>query len=239
MQWSLILLIIVAVIWLGTQVLRTILGKYYRNQLVMCVQRGDLKGFDEVVGKKAVRMVVPPYNVYYMRLNLNLMMENEAEIDHDFDTLRNMTVSKALHRDVVLKAYYYYVKKKDGVRSKELIEEIRTFDEEKFGESIKECNILYDIYILKKSNHIQELLEGIEELPLMQRAANEYLVSMQYENMNKPEQAKEHENMSTFYIKEALKEEQEPDEEEEDYEEEYDEESEEDLDNEKDENGDA
>lgn len=220
MQGSLVAVVIIAVVWLGTHLVRTILGKYYKAQLVMCVQRGDLEGFDQIVQKKAVQLVVPPYNVYYMRLNLNLMKENEAEVDHDFDTLRNMPVSKALHIDVVQKAYYYYVKRKDGMRSKELIEEIRTFDGEKFADTIKECNILYDIYILKKSNHIQELMDGIEELPLMQRAANEYLVSLQYENQNKPELAKEHENMSTFYLKEALKEEQGLNEEDEDEDEE-------------------
>lgn len=208
-----ILMIVLTIILIALYVMRSVLGKYYRNKLVGYVQECDLEKYNACADKKPVQLLVPPFNIHYMRLNLYMMLENREGIDEEFDFLLGMKTGKAMHQDVAVKAYNYYVKLRDAKRAKPLVEEIRTFADEK---TVYECDLLYDVYILKKSNHIDELLEGIEELPLAQRAINEYLVSLQYENRNQPALAKEHEDLSTSYLQQALEAAQQEEEDEED-----------------------
>lgn len=198
-----IVMIVLTVIIISLYVIRAVLGTYYRNRLVICVSQCNLDAYDKLAAKKAVRLLVPPFNLHYMRLNLYMMQKNEQKIDEEFDILLEMKTGKLMRQEIVLKAFYYYVKLKSGKRCQPLLEELHTFANE---DTKKECDILYDIYVLKKSNHIGELLENIEELPLEQRAINEYLVSLQYLNQNKPDLAKEHEERSTAYLEESLKE---------------------------------
>ena len=77
----------------------------------------------------------------------------------------------SMRRDAVLKAFYYYVKRRDGGRTRKLIAEIRGFQDAEA--TIRECEMLFDIYILGRSNHIEELLKDLDTLPPQQRAVHE------------------------------------------------------------------
>lgn len=192
---------VLTVILLSLYVLRAVLGSYYRNRLAACVQGCDPEAYEAIAQKKLAGLLVPPFNLHYMRLNLYMMLEKEKETDQEFEFLLAMSTGKAMRREVVRKAYYYYVKRRDGKRCRLLLDELLTFAQ---GEEAKECELLYDIYILKKSSHIRELMEGIEELPPAQRAVNEYLISLQYENQSKTDLAREYEELSRLHIKEAV-----------------------------------
>lgn len=192
---------VLTVILLSLYILRAVLGSYYRNKLVACVQRCDLKAYEAIAGKKIVGLLVPPFNLHYMRLNLYMMLEKEQETEGEFDFLLAMSTGKTMRKEVIRKAYYYFVKRRDGARCRPLLDEFLTFASE---EEAKECELLYDIYILKKSNHIKELLVGIEELPLAQQAINEYLISLQYENQSRMDLAREFEERSKLHLQEAV-----------------------------------
>lgn len=210
-------------------ILRAVLGKFYRNQLVYCVQQEDLNLYNEIAESKMARLLVPPYNIHYMRLNLYMVKENKKGIDEEFDFLLNLKMGKQKRQDIVIKAFNYYVKEKDSNHSKPLLEEMRTFMDDN---SRRQYEMLYDIYILKKSCYIDELEKGVEsdQLPMAQKAIYEYLIALQYENRSQPKLAKEHEERSAAYLQEAVEKAQKEAEEaeEEDYDEDYDEDEEDD-----------
>lgn len=222
-------------------ILRAVLGKFYRNQLVYCVQQGDLNLYNEIAESKMARMLVPPYNIHYMRLNLYMAQENKKGINEEFDFLLNLKMGKQKRRDIVIKGFNYYVKEKDSAHCKPLLEEMRTFIDDN---ARRQYEMLYDIYILKKSCYIDELEQGVEsaQLPLAQKAIYEYLIALQYENRSQPKLAKEHEERSTAYLQEAVEKAQkeaeveEEDEEDEDYEE-YEQEDEDNEESESEESG--
>ena len=192
---------VLTVLLLSLYLVRAVLGSYYRNRLVACVQRCDLEAYEAIAGKKLTGLLVPPFNLHYMRLNLYMMLEKEKETEQEFDFLLAMSTGKTMRREVVRQAYYYFVKRRDGKRCSPLWDELLTFAEE--GEA-RECDLLYEIYILKKSSHIKELQEGIEDLPLTERAVNEYLISLQYENQGKMDLAREYEELSQLHLREAV-----------------------------------
>lgn len=213
-QWYTVTMVILTILLVSCYILRVAFGSYCRNRLVDCVRRGDLETYEAIAAKKLTMFLVPPFNLHYMRLNLYMMSEKEKETKEEFDFLLNMQTGTLMRREIVRKAYYYFVKRKDGKRCKALLDEFLTFAEE---EEAKECTLLYDIYILKKSSHIEELLKDLENLPPAEQAVNAYLVSLQYANQGKMDLAEEYEERSKRCLREALKsggDEQEEDEEE-------------------------
>ena len=123
-------------------ILRAVLGKFYRNQLVYCVQQGDLNLYNEIAESKMARMLVPPYNIHYMRLNLYMAQENKKGINEEFDFLLNLKMGKQKRRDIVIKGFNYYVKEKDSAHCKPLLEEMRTFIDDNARRQYEIC-LLY------------------------------------------------------------------------------------------------
>mgnify|MGYP005784515261 FL=1 len=200
-MYKIIMITLTAVI-VALYLIRFLGNRYYQKRLLNCVQRCDLDGFLKMENKRAVRALIPAFNLHYMKLNIFLMRKDEQRTDEEFDVLLDMKVGKTMRRDAVLKAFYYYVKRRDGGRTRKLIAEIRGFQDAE--DTIRECEMLFDIYILGRSNHMEELLKDLDTLPPQQRAVHEYLLSLQYENRGEKERAREYEDRSVKTLKDAL-----------------------------------
>lgn len=200
-MYKIIMGILTAVL-IALYLIRYLGNRYCQKRLLACVQSCDLEGFAKLEGSQLVRALIPAFNLHYMKLNIYLMKGDEVHTDEEFDTLLQMKVGKAMRREAVLKAFYYYVKRKDGGRTRKLIEEIREFKDAE--EVVRECNMLFDIYILGRSNHMEELQEGLDTLPPQQKAIHEYLLSLQYANRGESERAKEYEDRSVKTLKDEL-----------------------------------
>lgn len=199
----LVILLVIVIVFLLT--MRYGVSNFMQKKLIVALEKQDQETFDSLIQKKVVRYLIPPFNIHYMSLNMAMMLNQDQRIDEEFTCLLGMRKDKKQSLDVSLKAFNYYVKLKNKTRCKELY----AYLQEDGDEIIKyETEILYDIYILERSNHIDELLKGIETLPLAQRSINEYLISLQYENKNEPTMAKKFEQYSTEHLRQALQQEQ-------------------------------
>lgn len=173
-----------------------------QNEMITYLQTGKFEAFEKLTNSFIVKMLFPRYNIEYMKLNAYILEGDEAKIENQFDGLLSVKKSKVQTEDITMKAFNYYV----GVENKEkcatLIETINTFTNERM---VQEANIMYDVFILKKANHIDEILEMMEGMPDAQRGVNEYLLSVQYANINDQENAKKYENLSKKHLSKPTK----------------------------------
>ena len=99
--------------------------------------------------------------------------------------------------DILDKAFEYYVYDENQEKCDQIIKEIEKLDDEKM---LKHTKMMYDIMILKKSNHIKELEKDFDKQPVMQRVTNAYLLSVQYKNKGNEEKAQYYENVSKSLV---------------------------------------
>lgn len=175
--------------------------RYYQKRLTACMEQGDLDGFQALAGKRLVKWLIPPFHLHYMRLNIYLLQEDEKKTDEAFEVLLNMKVGRQMRQDVTLKAFHYYVQRKEREKSKKLLEQICTYQNREIAE---ECRMLFDIYVLGRSNYIDSMLSELPKLPSAQQAVREYLLSVQYQNRGEEQEAKAHEERSAALLREVL-----------------------------------
>lgn len=143
------------------------------------------------------KSIFPEYNREYVRLNALIMQDRKEEIDATFDKLIPMAKDKNAKIDILDKAFEYYVYDENQEKCDQIIKEIEKFDDEKM---LKHTKMMYDIMILKKSNHIKELEKDFDKQPVIQRVTNAYLLSVQYKNKGNEEKAQYYENVSKSLV---------------------------------------
>lgn len=143
------------------------------------------------------RSIFPVYNREYIRLNALIMQDRKKEIDDSFDKLIPMAKDKKAKMDILNKAFEYYVYAEDKKHCDKIMEEIKKLNDEKM---IEASNLMYDIMILKKANHIDEMEKDFDKLPVVQKVTKAYLLSVQYHNKGNDEKAKYYEDISKSLV---------------------------------------
>ncbi len=191
------ILIAMIVLTIVIAVIMFILKKVYFKKIITCLGTGEYEEFYELVNKRIVKALFARFNLEYFKLNAIVIEGNKRKINDQFDMLLDMKITKAQREEVTMKAFNYYVGMENRSRCKKLLDSISTFNNVRM---LEEATITYDVFVQKKSNHIDELLERMESMPEPNRAIYEYLVSVQYANKGDEEKAKEYEELSKKHM---------------------------------------
>ncbi|NBK96938.1 MAG: hypothetical protein EOM50_02760 [Erysipelotrichia bacterium] len=198
--------VLVIIILIVLAIVLTIAMQYVKvkkqNKMINDLQSGKFDSFDKLVNSVLVKMLFPRYNLEYLKLNSYILQGKEEEIELQFDFLLNARKNKAQKEDITMKAFNYYVGVENKEKCTELIEQIKTFTNERM---VQEATIMYDVFVLKQGNHIDEILEMMEGMSDAQKGVNEYLLSVQYANIGDSENAKKYEKLSKKHLNEPLK----------------------------------
>ena len=168
-----------------------------QKQFMYLLQNNEFETLYKKIDSVYTKSIFPEYNREYIRLNALIMQDRKEEIDATFDKLIPMAKDKSAKIDILDKAFEYYVYDENQEKCDQIIKEIEKLDDEKM---LKFAKMLYDIMILKKSNHIKEIEKDFDKQPAMQRAANAYLLSVQYKNKGNEETAQYYENVSKSLV---------------------------------------
>lgn len=150
------------------------------RRLHQLLSKGEYGDYLTMLDSFLVKYLYPKYNRMYMKLNGYLFMEDHEEVVRLFDEMLAMRTSKKQRRDLVVKAFNYFVEKADQKRSKALLDEIDTWEDA--DDQKKESHRIYDIFILKKYSYIEEMEARLPQASGMDKGFLEYLLSLQYEN---------------------------------------------------------
>lgn len=202
MDQTVLIIIVAIVIAIVLTVATYFLKIQKQNKMIVCLQNANYDEFFKLVDSFFSKMLFPRYNLEYMKLNAYILQGKEQEIEAQFDGLLHARKNKTQTEDITMKAFNYYLGVENKKKCSELIEVIKTFTNERM---VQEATILYDIFILKLGNHIDEILEMIEGMSDAQKGVNEYLLSVQYGNIGDKENAKKYEKLSKKHLNEPLK----------------------------------
>ena len=158
------------------------------RKLSSLLSKGEYDAYFAYLDTPLVKYLYPKYNRLYMKLNGLMFKEDHAQIQKMFDELLSYRITKKQRKDLVLKAFNYYIERGDKKNTKTLLDEIDTWENEDTQK--KESHKLYDIFILKKYNYIEEMEAVLDQLSGMNLGFMEYLLSLQYENKGDQEKSK-------------------------------------------------
>ena len=203
MDQNILIAIVIAII---LTIVMFLVSKSLRNKkqnlMITYLQTGKFEQFETLCESFLVKMLFPRYNIEYLKLNAYILEGDEQKTKEQFDSLLSVKKSKVQTEDITMKAFNYYVGLEDKEKCTELLESIKTFTNERM---VQEATIMYDIFILKQGNHIEEVLKMMEGMPEAQRGVNEYLLSVQYANIGDEENAKKYEKLSKKHLSKPMK----------------------------------
>lgn len=168
-----------------------------QKQFMYLLQNGKFDELYKKIDSFYTKLIFPEYNRDYVRLNALIMQDRKNDIDLTFEKLILMAKDKKAKIDILNKAFEYYVYEEDKRHCEKIMEEIKKFEDDQW---IKLSKMKYDILILKKSNHIEELEKDFDDQPVVQKINNAYLLSEQYRNLGNEEKFKYYLDISKSLI---------------------------------------
>ncbi|AEB07282.1 hypothetical protein Corgl_1176 [Coriobacterium glomerans PW2] len=174
---SYVLIAIMAAAW----IIGGILKRATFGRLRRLLAAGDFDGFEALVSSRLARLLYPPYNLSYMRLNASLMQDDFAAADKQFQEMLSRRLGRAQRTDLVLKAFNFYLAREKKARSEELLEEIQGWGD-RYDAVKRECRQMHEIVNLNSSSYIEEMEGELADVQGAKRGRLEYLLALQYGN---------------------------------------------------------
>ena len=95
-------------------------------------------------------------------------------------------------RTIRLNDWVRFVSEGKTKRAKAMLDEIESWDDKKLAGKQRECRQLYDIVLLKRTSHIEEMEHELQTAKGARRGQLEYLLALQYEMRGDMERRNEH-----------------------------------------------
>lgn len=159
-------------------IIPSILSKYYLKKLTDLLLSSNFDDFYKLINSKIIKYLIPIYNREYLLLNSYIIKNDEIKIKEQYKKIFDMKLSKKQERVIYLEGFNYFCSKNDREMIDAIYNHIQTFEEEDIK---KENQRIYDICVLKKANHIEEMEEEFKNTNNKNIAMMLYL---QYKNIN-------------------------------------------------------
>jgi len=147
--------------------------------LLKYLEQRNYDAFFSLLDTRFMKFAYPLYNQRYMKLNAYLLMENHEETQNLLDTMLSMRTTKKQRTDLVGKAFHYYVRQNDQMHAKQMLEEIKTWNN---AAMTRESQIIYDVFLLKQDQYIEEMEQRLATAKGIKKGFLEFVLSRQYEN---------------------------------------------------------
>ena len=187
-----IVMVVATIFWFfGMKIMKNTIMK----RLIKDLQKQDFDDYYKTVDSFATKLLIPPFNREYMRMNGLIMQGRKGKVEEQFDLMLNMRMNQKQEIDIVMKAFSYYMEDENKRRAKQLLERVRKFGDDYYNES----KIMYDVYLEKSTEYIASMEEALkqEDLPEMNRGMFMYLLGLQYGNDNQKKKMRD-------YLRDAL-----------------------------------
>lgn len=191
--------IVIILLALGVWIVLSMHKRHTFRQLLTLFQAGKFDEYYSLLEAPLTKYHYPKFNRKFMRLNGLIVQKRHHAVEEAFDDLLSSKITPKQHREVVLKAFDYYLGRKKKPKVEALLAEIKSWNDEK---NEKACQRLYDIIMLDSYEHIDELeheLEGMKEPAERQYA--EFLLAMQYKSKGDSKMEKHYLKMAEDELK--------------------------------------
>lgn len=176
--------------------IETGLSKWKTNVVLKLLQHQQYDELEKELHNFITRAFIPRYNIEYLRLNSYLMQNKHEMIEKQFDELMKFRKNKNQQADLLMKAFNYYVEQENTEKSHFYLDEIQKLGNDKM---YQEALMMSDIFIDKKANHIDQLLEEVQKAPDQIKAVYYFMIAKQYENMSDKQNVQKYTELAEKY----------------------------------------
>lgn len=175
--------------------------RFYAAKLAALYERGEMGEYLHTLEMPLVRLVFPAWNRAFMRMNALMVEEDRSALDKLIPEMLCMGQSPKQRRELIGRAFNYYVEQGNEVGAKPLLEEIERVEP---SEVSKQARMTYEIYLEKSFAYIDAMETCLSEVSGVNRGFTELLLAIQYENKGDARRAEQYFEKSCREIEGAV-----------------------------------
>lgn len=175
--------------------------RFYAAKLAALYERGEMGEYLHTLEMPLVRLVFPAWNRAFMRMNALMVEEDRSALDKLIPEMLCMGQSPKQRRELIGRAFNYYVEQGNEVGAKPLLEEIERVEP---SEVSKQARMTYEIYLEKSFAYIDAMETRLSEASGVNRGFTELLLAIQYENKGDARRAEQYFEKSCREIEGAV-----------------------------------
>lgn len=175
--------------------------RFYAAKLAALYERGEMGEYLRTLEMPLVRLVFPAWNRAFMRMNALMVEEDRSALDKLIPEMLCMGQSPKQRRELIGRAFNYYVEQGNEVGAKPLLEEIERVEP---SEVSKQARMTYEIYLEKSFAYIDAMETRLSEVSGVNRGFTELLLAIQYENKGDARRAEQYFEKSCREIEGAV-----------------------------------
>lgn len=175
--------------------------RFYAAKLAALYERGEMGEYLHKLEMPLVRLVFPAWNRAFMRMNALMVEEDRSALDKLIPEMLCMGQSPKQRRELIGRAFNYYVEQGNEVGAKPLLEEIERVEP---SEVSKQARMTYEIYLEKSFAYIDAMETRLSEVSGVNRGFTELLLAIQYENKGDARRAEQYFEKSCREIEGAV-----------------------------------
>ncbi len=197
----LIIVIILAVAFIGYDMYMSYKRKTVLDKLTEHLLKGELQDFDDLMAENSTKRLIPPFNYEYLQLSRAMMGGSKNRITQLFDQFKTRRLNPAQKREIAIRGFNYFLEEKNNEQLSYYRDQINSLPDKRENAALKEeVNTYYRVTVEGRTDILDELLEKTEKLPEKYRGMNEYLISQIYEHMGNKEKTEEYLNLSRKHM---------------------------------------
>ena len=135
--------------------------RFYAAKLAALYERGEMGEYLHTLEMPLVRLVFPAWNRAFMRMNALMVEEDRSALDKLIPEMLCMGQSPKQRRELIGRAFNYYVEQGNEVGAKPLLEEIERVEP---SEVSKQARMTYEIYLEKSFAYIDAMETRLSEV---------------------------------------------------------------------------
>lgn len=170
-------------------VMTEIAKRFYAAKLAALYERGEMGEYLHTLEMPLVRLVFPAWNRAFMRMNALMVEEDRSALDKLIPEMLCMGQSPKQRRELIGRAFNYYVEQGNEVGAKPLLEEIERVEPSEVSE---QARMTYEIYLEKSFAYIDAMETRLSEVSGVNRGFTELLLAIQYENKGDARRAEQY-----------------------------------------------
>lgn len=174
-------------------VLYLVLQIQVKGKLMAYFQNGNYAAFEKCLNQTLTKIVIPAYNIEFMRLNALISQKRKKEVERQLDKLFKAKKSKDQLFALYQTAMSYYVEQEDSRKCHSLLNEMK--NKSINDKIIHEAECTVDILVDNKWNHIEEIEAKLEDATDEQKKVYYYLLQRQYEASKNFKKANEYQEL--------------------------------------------
>lgn len=155
--------------------------------------------FERMMHSTLTTLFLPPYTTRMLLLQRADLKNDDAAQEQILDDLGHRRLNESQQAEVAMRGFNYYLMKKNRDQCaayKEKISRLSGHDEMK-----KYAQRAYDIVLLGKDTHLDELLSEYAVLPEEMKSGCEYLIAQSYANRNDKTNAQRYNALSRQHLR--------------------------------------